>query len=327
MRLKGRVAYTASEPIARAPSLSGETRSEPTPENPDMVSASSLPTGSPPAASAPDRRGRRVQAVVNYLGPMDTRPVFYAQNYAANHLNLVPTVVEVEDFRGHEASTSLEVEGFRLMQHVSEVNDFRDSAKVNAVYVPEVAALIGELTGASKVLVNGPVLRWGERAPHPEHINSRPGRFAHVDYSLDGFHAFARNHLAGDPEADHWLAGRYAAFNLWRVLTPPPQDIPLGVVDARTAHRNQVTEGDAVIDIPGRPEFRFGSSLFHADPAHRWAYFSDMDRDEVLVFKAFDSDLSKVQGCPHSAFDDPTCPAGAIPRSSIEIRAFAFWGN
>ena len=110
-------------------------------------------------------------------------------------------------------------------------------------------------------------------------------------------------------------------------IIPSPQDIPLGVVDARTAHRNQVTEGDAVIDIPGRPEFRFGSSLFHADPAHRWAYFSDMDRDEVLVFKAFDSDLSKVQGCPHSAFDDPTCPAGAIPRSSIEIRAFAFWGN
>ena len=132
---------------------------------------------------------RRVQATVNYLGPMDTRPVFYAQNYATNHLNLVPTMVEVEDFRGHEASNSLEVEGFRLMQHVSEVNDFRDSAKVNAVYVPEVAALIGELTGASKVMVNGTVLQWGERAPHPEHINSRPGRFAHVDYSLTARHS------------------------------------------------------------------------------------------------------------------------------------------
>jgi len=292
-----------------------------------MASASSLPPGSLPAAPAPNRAGRRVQAVVNYLGPMDTRPVFYAKDYEANHLNLIPTPVEVEDLRGQERATSLEIEGFRLVQHVSAVNDFRHTAAVTATYIPEVAALIRELTGAPKVMVNGPVLRWSERAPHPEHINSRPGRFTHIDYSLDAFHAFARNHLAGDAEAERWLSGRYAAFNLWRALTPPPQDIPLGLVDARTAHRGQVTEGDAVIDVPGQPEFRFGSSLFHADPAHRWVYFSDMDRDEVLVFKAFDSDVSKVQGCPHSAFDDPTCPAGAIPRSSIEIRAFAFWGN
>ena len=290
-----------------------------------MASASSLPPGSSPMP--PVRPRRRVSATVNYLGPMDTRPVFYAKNYAANHLDLVPTAVEVEDLRGQEHTTSLEVEGFRLVQHVSEVADFRDATKVNALYVPEVAALIRELTGAPKVMVNGAVLRWAERAPHPEFINSRPGRFAHVDYSQDAFHAFARNHLAGDPEAERWLRGRYAAFNLWRALTPPPQDIPLGIVDARTAHRGQVTEGDAVIDVPGQPEFRFGSSLYHADPAHRWVYFSDMDRDEVLVFKAFDSDTARVQGCPHSAFDDPTCPTGALPRSSIEIRAFAFWGN
>ena len=289
------------------------------------TSAATSVSASPSGASA--RNPRRIQAVVNYLGPMDTRPVFYAKNHEANHLNLVPTTVDIEDLRGHERTTSLDVEGFRLVPHLSEVNDFRDAARVTAIYIPEVAALIRELTGAPKVMVNGAVLRWGERAPHPEYINSRPGRFAHVDYSVDAFHAFARNHLAGDPEAERWLSGRYAAFNLWRVLTPPPQDIPLGLVDARTAHRGQVTEGDAVIDVPGQPEFRFGSSLFHADPAHRWVYFSDMDRDEVLVFKAFDSDTSQVQGCPHSAFDDPTCPSNAIPRSSIEIRAFAFWGN
>jgi hypothetical protein len=50
----------------------------------------------------------------------------------------------------------------------------------------------------------------------------------------------------------------------------------------------------AVIDAPNMPQLRFESSLFH---------FS-----------------------PHSAFDDPSCPAGAAPRASIEIRAFAFWG-
>lgn len=277
-----------------------------------------IPSGAP---------GRRVRAVVNYLGPMNARPEFFARNHEANNLHLVPTVVEIEDLRGSREPTDLDREGFVLLPHISEVNDFRDATVVQDRYVPEVEALIRELTGARRVRVGGAVLRWGERAPHPEFINSRPGRFCHIDYSVDAFHLFARNHLAGDPDAEQWLAGRYAAYNVWRVLTPPPQDIPLGVVDARTATREEVTEGDAVIDVPGQPEFRFGSSLFHHRPQHRWCYYSGMDRDEALVFKAFDSEASKGRGSPHSAFDDPTCPADALPRSSIEIRAYAFFGS
>jgi hypothetical protein len=81
------------------------------------------------------------------------------------------------------------------------------------------------------------------------------------------------------------------------VTSPPPQDIPLGLVDARTASYADVVEGDAVIDATGRPEFRFGSSIYRANPKHRWIYFSNMRPDEALVFKAFDSDLGRVQGC------------------------------
>jgi hypothetical protein len=50
-----------------------------------------------------------------------------------------------------------------------------------------------------------------------------------------------------------------------------------------------------------------------------------MNRDEALVFKTFDSDPAQPCHCPHSAFDDPTCPAGVPPRMSIEIRAIAYF--
>jgi hypothetical protein len=30
-------------------------------------------------------------------------------------------------------------------------------------------------------------------------------------------------------------------------------------------------------------------------------------------------------GVPHSAFDDPTCPPGSAPRTSIEARVFAVY--
>jgi len=32
-----------------------------------------------------------------------------------------------------------------------------------------------------------------------------------------------------------------------------------------------------------------------------------------------------ASGVPHSAFDDPTCPAGSPPRVSIEARVYAVY--
>ena len=51
-----------------------------------------------------------------------------------------------------------------------------------------------------------------------------------------------------------------------------------------------------------------------------------MRTEEALVFKAFDSERERVPGCPHSAFNDPTCPQGVTPRASVEIRAYAYFG-
>jgi hypothetical protein len=58
--------------------------------------------------------------------------------------------------------------------------------------------------------------------------------------------------------------------------------------------------------------------------AHRWFAFPDMQRDEVVVFRTFDSD--RVAGgetfwTPHSAFADPAVAPGRPSRRSIELRA------
>jgi hypothetical protein len=66
-------------------------------------------------------------------------------------------------------------------------------------------------------------------------------------------------------------------------------------------------------------------STFQYNAGHRWCYFSDMTRDEVLVFKAFDSDPSRASGVPHVAFTDPTCPPDAPARESIDARFIAFF--
>jgi hypothetical protein len=257
---------------------------------------------------------------------MNVRPVFYAQRYDRNNLILEPHSVAIHDARRLPQQPSLEANGFTLVRHATRVQDFTDRSDVEDLYRREIEALVLRLTGADKVVVTNAVLRWSERAGDMSaFVNSRPARFVHVDYSRKSFEDFARIHLAGAADTDRRLRRRYVAYNIWRVLTPPPQDVPLTLCDARTTHADDITVGEAVIDAPDAEEMRFEASLYHASPAHRWFYFSDMRRDEALVFKAFDSDLHRVQGCPHSAFDDPHCPAGVPPRASAEIRAYAYF--
>ena len=62
------------------------------------------------------------------------------------------------------------------------------------------------------------------------------------------------------------------------------------------------------------------------DPAHRWFYFPQMQRDEALVFKVYESKTDgRARFTPHCSFVDPTTPANAPPRQSIEVRTLAFF--
>jgi hypothetical protein len=50
-----------------------------------------------------------------------------------------------------------------------------------------------------------------------------------------------------------------------------------------------------------------------------------MRPDEVLLLKCYDSETDgRARFTPHSAFTDPTTPADAPPRESIEPRTLVF---
>ena len=62
------------------------------------------------------------------------------------------------------------------------------------------------------------------------------------------------------------------------------------------------------------------------NPAHRWMYFPHQGRDEAIVFKVYDSARDgRARFTPHTSFDDPSTPADAPPRQSIEVRTLAFF--
>jgi hypothetical protein len=59
---------------------------------------------------------------------------------------------------------------------------------------------------------------------------------------------------------------------------------------------------------------------------HRWYYFPQMRADEALLIKTFDSATDgRARFSVHTAFEDPSAPADAAPRESIETRALLFF--
>jgi hypothetical protein len=111
--------------------------------------------------------------------------------------------------------------------------------------------------------------------------------------------------------------GRYCIVNLWRSIGEMPVlDTPLAVCDARTVERADLVASE--IRYPRRNGEIY---LVRHNDGHAWAYFSEMRRDEVLLFKQYDSEREAVaRFTPHAAFDHPGMPPEATPRQSIEIR-------
>lgn len=261
-----------------------------------------------------------VSGCVNYLGAMSVRPRYHANDASRDVLTLDPRTVQIEDLRKGPAP-SLEREGFMLLAHTSAVKDFRDAEEVARVHKAEIVELVRRLSGADRVAVNSPgILRFSEASSDSGRLNnSRPARFIHIDVSDAAALDFSARSQPPGPVL------RSAHYNVWRVFSPPPQDVPLAVCDARTLAPADLVVADAVFDVPGRPEWSFEGLLVRHSERHRWCYFSNMTRGEALVFKTFDTDPGQPHHVPHTAFNDPTAPPHLPPRASIEMRAIAYW--
>jgi len=261
-----------------------------------------------------------VRATVNYTAPMDVRPRYHANDASRDVLILEPREVEITDMRGQV--TDLDTDGFVLVDHKSAVTDFGDREQVAALHQSEIADLIQRVSGADLVICGNPgLLRFSEKSGKAGSLNnSKPARFIHVDINDDTAAAFAQR---GAPEGK--TVRRFAHYNVWRAVSGAPQDVPLTVCDARSIAQGDLVDADAVFDEPGKPEWSFVGWVVNYNPDHRWRYFRDMEVDEALIFKTNDSDPARAHCVPHSAFNDPTCPDDAPSRTSIEMRATAYW--
>lgn len=132
---------------------------------------------------------------------------------------------------------------------------------------------------------------------------------------------------------------RWAIINVWRnIRSEPVQKFPLAVCDGQSVRPEDLV----VFEIHYAD--RIGENYFAKhDPGHQWYYYPRMTRDEVLLLKQWDSagELARSGGKVsdsdgkhrtstfsfHSAFTDPTSPADAPDRESIEVRCIVIYDD
>jgi hypothetical protein len=264
-----------------------------------------------------------VDADVNYLADLSIPPVTYnpppGTGVPRRDGNYQFFRVRVQDARPYARDLSLDKQAFILTEHDTAVRDFFDEAELKSVYYPEVEALVKRETGASQVVVFDHTQRVEDRAI--ERGYRQPVISVHNDYTEKSGPQRVRDLLAPE-EAERRLAKRFAEYNVWRnIACEPVESMPLGFVDSQS-----ITERDLAICSLVYSD-RVGEiyqGVYNAN--HRWHYFPALARGEAILIKGYDSERDgRARFSLHSAFSDPTSPADAHPRQSIEVRTLAFF--
>jgi hypothetical protein len=269
-----------------------------------------------------DAAADAITATVNYTVDTGEKIVTLAAGPGASDTrNTAPDAqrVTMHNGRPEAARFELERDGFRFVRHDTKVADFFDQEEIRRTYYPEMEALVKAESGASRVVVFDHTLRTADGDEREARKIREVVQRAHNDYTEWSGPQRVRDILP--QEADKLLRRRFAIVQVWRPIRHPVETFPLAICDARS-----VAFEDFVISERRYPN-RIGQTyMVKYNPNHRWYYFPRMRREEALVFKVYDSlKDGRARWTAHTAFEDPTSPANARPRESIEIRTLAFF--
>lgn len=253
-----------------------------------------------------------VKAVLNFAGDLVDGGRHDNRDETHNELNLDPHEVEIRDARALATAPSIDKEGFALAHHDLENPDWFNEDWIDEVYVPSCNELVKKLTGAKEcVQFFRPLKRIADPKARGGHMVT--AGFVHIDNPRVVGEQIAK--MFTDPAGVKFK--KAAIFNVWKAITPPPQDRPLCVADKRTIDPSTHVVGVTVEEGSETPYI-----IVAPNDDIRFYYYPDMTIDESLVFTGVDLDPDKPLGSAHSAF---TNPDGGVSRSSIESRVIAIF--
>lgn len=262
------------------------------------------------------------------------------------------------------ARRTLASHGFELLDRplVAHDLDFLIQDQVVRHYYAECAAIVCDITGARAFAFDHNVrsasgkrsrqrIAGGQQVQGPAHVvhgdytlTSAPERLRALSLPPSGNDTLRAILPAGqalvDPASVERILGkdgRFAIINVWRSIADEPVAThPIALCDG------QSVEPEDLVVFEIHYQDRIGENYFAKyAPRHQWYYYPEMTRDEALLIKQWDSagPLAQSRGqhgdasdllapCTfsfHSAFEDPSTPADAPDRRSIEVRCIVVY--
>jgi len=261
---------------------------------------------------------KQLSAELFYRNPLrtgETKPAFglgEADPERSDHTGYQALILD-----GREKPTSLEREGFKLLQHSTMVEDFYNDQDVQSRYYAEIKEVALKQTGAAFAQVLSHITRSEEQALSGQRLGAH--RLVHNDFTPSLKQTLEP--LLGQYDIEK---GRICVFNLWRRFDGDALHAPLAVCDASSVTDAELIPTD-LHNYGGGEGFQVEIYQSSHNPGHRWFYFPKMHKKEVLMFKTYDSAMDPFMPTLHSAFDDPNCPEEVSLRESIEVRVMCFY--
>jgi hypothetical protein len=214
-------------------------------------------------------------------------------------------------------SISLAGQGFELLHAPTGMSDFYDQIAIADTYFPQVEELACAITGGTRAVVFDHKLRMREQGRPPltfgRHGDGEtPGAVGHVHVDYTETSGKQRLGLTLPTMA----ADRpFMILGFWRPILHPVFDAPLALCDARTVASEHLVPTDII--YPRRSGEIYLATF---SDTHRWYYYPEMEPNEVLIFKHYDSRKDEsARRVAHCAFDTPV--SADVPlRRSIEVR-------
>ncbi|CAG8425130.1 unnamed protein product [Penicillium salamii] len=265
-----------------------------------------------------------VQAKLTFLDPPSdgSRSFVYVEEPHGGHpkrnFTEVRHQVTLSDIRGRESHYTLDKDGFQALRGVSSATTnrtFDSESEIRDIYFGEVEKLLlHAVPDASRVVIFDYTIR-----KHNPASNRQPVDFVHVDQSPKAAEQRLLKSISNPEEAQALLQGRYRIVNVWRPLNGKVETMPLAFASAASVSPGDLTE------IERRyPDFTGATMGLKHKESHKWLYWSEVDNDERILLKCFDSKDGVAQRIPHAAFRDPRSSANGKPRESIEVRTLVF---
>lgn len=234
--------------------------------------------------------------------------------------------IHVFDARQLLPQPTLIQNGFTLVRFRTAVDNLLDQDEVSSLFYRECAQIVRSLTGCDAVIVTQHQYRNGFSGlpiDHPRSARPTPNGSEGV---YGGVHSDVTPY--SEPGWKNLVDGRhFQVLNLWCSSNRRQtiEVMPLSLCDPASVDPMDMICADSWNQTKHRN--RLVSYRLAFNENQKWFYFPNMESNEMLVFKQYDSMCTQpnLRCVYHGAIEDPSTRHNAPLRETIEVRVLALY--